>query len=365
LAILGIITAALNPTRTEDIGQAVRLLLFALYTMSAIHWTRTRAANFVLRAFLTGLAVGGALNVYVTYAHPYLRVAFLPVLYARNGTGGPLSLAVGLGALLFLIRKTRVDATTAVLVSLVGVFAAVISFSKTSMVTGVFGVGAWMFVLGTGVTLRGRITTIALLTAAVVYVGQATQLADFLSSFQYSLGIKFASAALSLNDQASTQWRYQYFWGVSEIVAKHPLTGVGPSGFYDAIIATRPFQNGLMGEEDPAARVQGGANPHNSFLFIAASNGIPGLLIGLSLFIGFWAILRRRLKPYGLAGAGVCACVTLGYFILGMTLPNLFNTMILYLPAGVAIGLGNRPRLPARFRSPFPTRLAAATGGVS
>lgn len=354
VATLVMVSAAFNPMRAEDVGQAMRLVLLAAYTLHAVNWTRATNDPFVLRTLLIGMGVAGAANIYVSFAHPYLRIGYLPALYARNGTGGPLGLGVALGAWLYLIQTRHLDKIVSLIIGILGLFAAFISFSKTSMLVALCGIPAWIFVLGHSLTRRGlRIGAIAFIVtiaAAVLYLRHTEEGQNLLRGFRYSLSIKFASAALRLNDQASTQWRYQYFWAVGEIVTKNPLLGVSPSGFYDALVQTEPFKAGLMGPEDPEARTQGGANPHNSFLYIASSHGIPGLFLGAALYTGFLAILRRRLKSHGLAGLGVFWCIAASYFIFGMTLPSLFNTMILYLPAAAAIGM---------------TRMATGTFGTS
>ena len=55
------------------------------------------------------------------------------------------------------------------------------------------------------------------------------------------------------------------------------------------------------------------------------------------LFLLFVDVLRRSLLPYyGNAGRVVWVCLSVAYFIHGNTLPTLYNTEVMYLPAAVA-----------------------------
>lgn len=346
LASFGIISAGVNPYRLYDVGQAMRLFLFGAFVLLAAHWSASRGGPFVLRPYLLGIAAGGVLNLYFSFAQPDVIVGFLPTLRSRNGAGGPLAIAISLGAWLMMLRRTRLDALVAIAVSMVGLCAAAISYSKTSMSIGMCGVLAWLFVVLRGAS-RGRLglmgtTGFAAALAATVYVARSGEAPRYAAEVIRYGALKVSGFDISSNVGGGD--RYMYFLGVGEILASHPLTGVSYGGFYDAITHTAAYRSGEASDEDPSVASLGLANPHNSFLYYASANGVPGLLVVCAVFIGFLGALYRSLGDGGLSGRGVWVWMAAGYFIYAMTLPTLFDTAVLYVPAAVAIAMTVRER---------------------
>lgn len=361
---LGIISAGIHVYRVFDIGQALHLMLFAALFLLASSWARRNGSTFVLRWYLTGLVCGGTINLYLSFAQPKLLIGILPVLYMQNGAGGVLGLTVTLGAWLMLIRRARHDTLIALAAMLVGTAASAISYSKTSMSICAFGLVAWVFVLFHA-SVRRRLRVIgplcvALLLGGVVYSVRASESSKVTMSLVRSLTNKFSG--IDLNNKYSVGSRYMYLWGVLDILGHHPFVGVSYGGFYDAITHTPAYQTGMAADEDPEAAERGVANPHNSFLYYAAANGVPGLVLVVGLFIIFLRHLWLTLTPDGWAGRIIWVCLALGYFIYGNTLPTLYDTGILYVPAAVALARLAHLR-PAR--SPRKAnRLSSALEGV-
>jgi len=335
LGCLGILSAAVNLTDLLDLGQAARFFYYAAFLLIVIRWAERLGPARILRFLLMGIAGAGMLNLYYAFKIQWATMGDLPFLMGQNGPGGILGLAVGLGAWLMLIRKTRLDAVVAVIVSLVGIFGASISYSKTAMLLAAVGVAAWVAVILAAMT--GRQTRrlgaglLALVLIIAVGISSTTAGRSYAETFKEFIRYKFYS--LDYRENTSVESRGLYFFSVAEIVAQHPLTGVGYSGFYEAVTQTVTYRSGGAVEET-ASRT---ANPHNAFLYYASANGLPGLVVVVVLFLLFVDVLRRSLLPYyGNAGRVVWVCLSVAYFIHGNTLPTLYNTEVMYLPAAVA-----------------------------
>ena len=143
----------------------------------------------------------------------------------------------------------------------------------------------------------------------------------------------------SIPDNRSVLSRWQYFVITGEIMLGNPLFGVGSAGFYDAATATEGYNSDRAVDED--ADEGSTSNPHNSFLYYASANGLPGLLLAVLLFMKASQVFWRTLSSRGVHGRVLWGCLMGAYFIFGMTLPTLFNTSVLYLPIAVAVALAN------------------------
>lgn len=350
LGIAGIASTILNPYRLWDMGQAARFFLLATYFLALVHWTRTSGRTFALRWFLTGTSAGGVINLLYTFRGSYLTVGSLPALLGQNGPGGILGLSVALGAWLMLIRQRRADSVVAIIAAAVGLCGAAISYSKLAMLMALCGLIAWCAVAISQFGARKSFHIGALLAglAIAVFIGLSRTTGG--GEVSYSLGqfIYYKFSGIDAEDESLAS-RYMYLPAVAEIFAEHPLFGVGYSGFYDAVTATSAYSSGRMGEEDPESGRLGLSNPHNSFLYYVSANGTPGLILVIILFVWFLRALRRSLLPYSAAGVTVWVCLSTAYFIHGMTLPSLFNTEVMYLPAAIAFSQlaarSNRQRL--------------------
>jgi hypothetical protein len=337
---LGIISAGVHVYRVYDIGQALHLMLFAALFLVASSWARRNGSTWVLRWYLAGLVCGGAINLYLSFATPKLLLGVLPVLYMQNGAGGVLGLTVTLGAWLMLTGSTRLDTLLALASLLVGTGASAISYSKTSLSICAFGLIAWVFVFWHASAKSRRLRVIgplclALVLGGAVYLVRSSESFDVAATLVQRTTVKFSG--LDLKEKSSVGARYMYFLGVLDILGHHPFTGVSYGGFYDAMTHTPAYQTGIAVDEDPETVTSGAANPHNSFLYYASANGVPGLVLVVGLFIIFLRHLWLTLKSYGWTGRIMWICLSLGYFIYANTLPTLYSTGILYVPAAVVL----------------------------
>lgn len=88
----------------------------------------------------------------------------------------------------------------------------------------------------------------------------------------------------------------------------------------------------------------GKSNPHNSFLYYASANGLPGLFLTIVLFLSVLRAFWRSLSGHGVPGRVIWGCLAGAYFVYGMAVPSLFNTAILYVPTAVAVALTSQAR---------------------
>jgi O-antigen ligase len=132
---------------------------------------------------------------------------------------------------------------------------------------------------------------------------------------------------------AGQQDRFYMWHGAVRIFLEHPFRGVGTGGYLKI----------MKEREDPDWPSNPLAHPHNNFLHMAVSNGVPGVL---ALAWLFWVILRNgwtgRREPGGffvLAGGLVM-------FIGGMTDTRILNAgsmTLLALVTGLQVSISKGP----------------------
>ena len=343
LGFWGILSNSINIQPLLKMGESCRFFLLSAYFMCAMVWAKRFEPTFVLRTLLLGIASSGAINIYYAFRISTMELGGLPFLLGQNGPGGPLGILVVLSAWLMLERKTSLDAAIALASCVIGVFGASISYSKLSMLMVGFGLIAWGFVLClTLVEHRSRrLAAIMLAILFVIAFANQERITQYIQGVGTFIDYKFAG---TIEENSSVITRSQYFIMTAEIMLRHPLLGVGYGGFYDAVIATEGYKSDRSLTEDPEAAQSNASNPHSSFLYYASANGLVGLLLTIFLFMmalrAFWRTLSHR----GISGRVLWICLAAAYFIFGMTLPTLFNTSILYVPAAVAISFRNLAR---------------------
>lgn len=343
LGLVGILSAGVNATTVLDFGQAARLALYGIYFVLAAYWARTYGVTFPLRLYLLGSACGGLVNLYYTVRFPPSFVFdVLPGLYSGNGAGGTLGVSCALAAWLWMLRRERFDGPVAILVTAVGVTCAALSYSKTAMLIAFIGLLAWSTVLFRREALpawrRGGVLLLLLLALFQYVKPFGREPLDVVAMVQRAVAVKFGNMTLDkkfgIDDYNITGSRYAYWPMTFRVLADHPLLGVGYSGLYEAYGRARKGYEELALYEEPESR---GTNPHNSFLYYVGSNGLPGLVLVVLIFAqGLRALLRSCLR-FRLQGAFLWTWLAAAYLIYGFTLPTLFNTEILYVPAAVAL----------------------------
>lgn len=350
LGCLGVLSTGINLQPIKELAGACRYFLFALYFLLATVWGEKYGPHNVLQALLLGIASAGAINLFYTFKLAFVQLGGFPLLLGQNGPGGYLGLGVVLSAWLMLERRSTMNALVAIATCAIGVFAATISYSKLSMLMAAFGLIAWFGIfLSTLVSRRSRrISAVVLVVMVFTLFSKRELVGQYFDVVDVFITYKFKNL-----DQRSVGERSQYWYITNEIVARNPLFGVGYGGFYEATLKTETYRQQASAEEDPEAGAKGQSNPHNSLLYYAAANGLPGVLLALFLFIVCLRALWRGLTPNGVLGMLVWGALTAAYLIFAMTLPTLFNTSILYIPCAAAVVFSHRVRVanPWRQRS--------------
>jgi len=345
LGCLGVLSNVANVQPLKEMGEAGRLFLLAAYFLLSIYWAKKHGPTFVLWSLLLGIASAGVINLYYTFTIRFMEVGGLPCLLGQKGPGGSMGLMVILSAWLMLERKRTLSAAVAVVLAGMGVFCASISYSKLAMLMAGFGLIAWGFVIFQAfVDRRSRrlsaVMLIILLTFAFVNHERIIQYVQSVNTFIF---YKFHNIT---THNRSIESRSQYFITVAEIMLRYPLLGVGYGSFYEAVTATEHYKNpqGVIVEENAEGGESGRSNPHNSFLYYASANGLPGLLLTVLLFLVTLHTLLKAVSLHGLTGKVLWVCLACAYFIYANSVPSLFSTAILYVPAAVAIAITRQSR---------------------
>lgn len=340
LAIWTGLMSLLAPYFAQDVGRSARLV-FQVFLLLGVTWWSMSDPLFVLRAYMGGLAASSLVNLILTFQNP-LTSSVLQRLLGQNSPGPPMGIAVCLAAWLIMLSRERRDALFAMLVAAICGFGALISYSKTGMLAAGMGVISLALVSGkVAPSRRGRLVALVLVTMAagvgVFLAGErGRQMSGALSKM---LGEKLASA--DVDESQSIQERLGYWKGVAEIVARKPW-GVGYSGFKEAMLATDVYASGLAVEESVIPADE--SNPHAMFLYYASAGGVPGGVLAIAIFLLLCRAFVRGLSSYGAVGLTLALLVSAAYFVLGVSIPYLFNSSVMVIPAAIAAGVHARVR---------------------
>ena len=246
------------------------------------------AADPVMRKrALVCFAIAVVLNLYVSYSAaaglPGLRSIHYPIGFKASVTH---SLLVSLGAFLFLLiaREIRDRRWRIVLVALAIVCAHNVLFIVIGR-TGYVVLAALLayFVV---VTLRGWRGPLAAIVACAALLSTAYYAAPNFKERVDEIGSDLARWTPEAADGTSVGQRIGYYRTTMQIIAEHPLTGVGTGGF------TRAYAEKVKGSGAPAT-----TNPHNDYLLMGAQVGIPGVALLLALYVTLWVSARNLGSP--------------------------------------------------------------------
>jgi O-antigen ligase len=253
--------------------------------------------------------------------------------------GGSLlvgALGLHLPAALMGRGRMRMIAAAAALITLLGIFA-----------TGTRG--AWLaaaaLCLGGVCTaiarIRPRRRMLAAIAAALLVSGLAGAAVWMASGDGVKRRLEQASTeitrALKHQDYDSdTGARLRMARLAIQAVREHPVRGLGAGGF-------RPFMAEQLKSEPSSARIH--AHAHNAFLHIAATTGLPGLLLAAAIM---FTAIRGGLAGLGREGLGTYAAGP-AFALLGLLLVSPFDPVHLNAQTGAflatlfALCLESRP----------------------
>lgn len=325
-----------SPLPLQDLGRSFRLLLMAAMMIAVVRWVR-QTGDFPLLIVLLGFFAGTVINLVMSFQYP-LIVNGTMRLSGQNTPGVGMGIAIHLAAWLFFRSSNRMLQFFSIATALVFGFGCGISYSRIGWFCGALGLGAWVYILILAIP-NGRIKRLRMKRARRMWVpllSLAAALAFSSPIFQENLAL-----AQSLMQQKewmggdSNKYRANYFIGVAEIIMEHPL-GVGYSGFYDAMTATEIYKSGHANEEDSLE-----ANPHSSFLYYTSAGGLIGGILSVALFMLLLRSMRLGLSStFGLPGGILFALLAASFLLIGLTVPYMFNSIIMIVPTAIAAGWG-------------------------
>lgn len=325
------------PLPIIDIGRTFRLLLLSVMLVAVVRWTR-QMGDFPLLVLLLGFLTGTVINLIISFQIPFIVYDTMR-LHGQNTPGVWMAIAIHLAAWLFFhSTKPRVHIFSIITV-LVCAFGVGLSYSRIGWLSGAFGILAWVYILflakQNGYFARIRLRRFRRLWLPLLMIVSVIGLfssgaRDNLHSIQSLIQQKDWVVSDS-NEQ-----RFSYFIGTAEIVAKHPF-GVGYSGFYDAMTATDVYRSGKAAHEVSPIE----ANPHATFLWYTTTGGVIGVGLALVLFVLLLRSMRIGLSnSMGRPGRVLFYLIAGPMFLIGMTVPYLFNSIIFIVPTAIAAGWG-------------------------
>lgn len=116
------------------------------------------------------------------------------------------------------------------------------------------------------------------------------------------------------NQNTSMGLRFIMWKTASQIIIDHPLSGVGKEGYYEEI--NRRIK---LGETSPL--ITTAPHPHNELLNMGVEMGIPGLLLGLALYLVPGALFFKNLReidPVRKFAAYAGLFTVVAFFLVGL-----------------------------------------------
>jgi len=320
-----------------DIGRTFRLLLNVLLLLAVVRWSY-QMNDFPIGMLILGFFVGTIINLILSFQYP-LVVYGMMRLSGQNTPGVVMGVAVHLTAWLFFHNSNRLLKGFSLLFAFVFFISCIFSYSRIGWFAAGTGLIVWGYILFIAKPKQQSqlrsLNKLRIILTPLLVLG----LVSFFVSPIGQQGVQQIQALVQqkISQQGeSNSIRWAYVTGTAEILLQHPL-GVGYSGFYDAILATETYRDGKSAEE--VSMVE--ANPHASFLWYASAGGIPGAFLSLVLFIMLINSMQIGLKSsLGQPGKILFIFLAPVYLVIGMTVPYLFNSIILIVPAAIAAGWG-------------------------
>jgi hypothetical protein len=321
----------------QDVGRTFRLIILGLMVMAVVEWT-VKMGNYTLFILLLGIFTGTVINLIISFQNPFMVLGSMR-LHGQNTPGVWMGVAIHLAVWLFFHSTSRKAQGFSVVMLLVFSLGVGLSFSRIGWIVATAGYIAWIYILffakGSGAFGRNHMKRIRRLLVPILLIVSVIGFSSSNVQNQFQT-IQNLIQQKAWNDSNSNTERYTYFIATAEILVKHPF-GVGYSGFYDAMMETDIYKGGKAANEE--SRKQ--ANPHATFLWYAVTGGIFGGVLAIVLFLLFLRIMKIGLfRAFGQTGTVFFYLIAGSMFIIGLTVPYLFNSPILILPTAIAAGLG-------------------------
>ncbi len=325
------------PLPVHDIGRTLRLLLNVLLFYTTIRWSK-KYGSIPIAALLIGFLVGTIINLVISIQFPLIVYGTMR-LSGQNTPGVAMGMGIHLCAWLFLRSENQGAKLSLLASSAILLFACTISYSRIGWFIGATGILLWVYILFIAKANSQRsVMSIKKARRTLVPLVIVLSVAFLISPIGEKTFDWIKELAVTKLEQQgeSNSIRWAYAIGTLEILSKYPL-GVGYSGFYDAMTQTDIYKSGRAAEEVSITE----ANPHASVLWYATAGGIPGLIVATITFTLLLNTMRVGLKAeFKTAGLISFILISSCYIVIAFTVPYIFNSIILVVPAAIAAGWG-------------------------
>jgi len=257
-------------------------IAFVLFVLRFIRTPRQLLWVFVTMLFCILFAVPPALHAYVTATGTDVRALTRVVNWADNANRFAFGLLLGIAFFYYLSITTKAAwvKVVAVLGTLLLSPTILLSASRSGFMGMLLLGGMVMVGMFGGATERSKRATLSGLLLALA-VGLVTYFTILPPRMQERI-LNLNPFATSAEGSQSTEFRYATIQNSLDIIAEHPIMGVGLGNF-------RWVHKYTHGRFKP---------PHNSYIWALAEGGVPLLLAFLALFYALWRRLGRLRAAY-------------------------------------------------------------------
>jgi putative inorganic carbon (HCO3(-)) transporter len=261
-----------SPDPVEGVDKVLRYGLFITFFFLTIQLTGSRETVWRFLRVLTLSAAAAAVWALVAFLGGELQRAGGPI-DDPNDFAYLIATVMPFAALLFAEERGRRVIWGTCFALLLG--ATLATLSRGALV-GLAALLVW--------AVASRRVALAGVLAGLVALGTVLVVALFFWSPLIEERVESKQEIASEN----TSSRLAFWEAAGEMVYDHPLTGIGPGRFgEESEVYLRDDRSGL---DEPVV--------HNSYLEIAAENGLPALLAFLAFLLGSWVLLGRARRAY-------------------------------------------------------------------
>lgn len=307
----------------KDIFRGGRLFLNGLIYLAIFDFT-SNGSNLAIKSTIAGMVIGTIANLKMSQL--YSDTNELTSLSGQNTPGVAMGIGIHLCAWCYYSEKRMLNKLIVLGFTSILIEGCSLSYSRVGWISGFMGLIALGVIM---LKSRGFMTlNIIIVLGWMAYSTMYGNLSDKIDRFE-SLLVKKGS---QFGD--GDKIRLAYFKISAEIAALYPL-GVGYSGYYNAQLDIAPNVEGANREDDPTE-----ANPHSSFLWYLVSGGIIGGGLSVYLFVNLLLIIYSSwIRIAGGVGVILTILAIISYTTIALTVPYIFNSMILLLPTAYIRGL--------------------------
>lgn len=344
LGSIGVLSSCFNFSNILEFGESIRLILFGFFLIWFERCAIRFGTEFCLRCVICGLAIGGAINIFFSFQTNYGMVGVIPLLIGQAGPGPPLGLLVVISAWAYSITTKTLLKTIYITACLIGLYGGIASWSKISLLLIIAGLIPWTILILSRLSKIKIVLIVSVFTSGFILTNDALifQIND---SIYEVLSKKLSTEDHDLNNPDSKIWgeRFVFHIAVLEIVASHPLLGVGYAGFGTAYqeTAASKMQHAYVEESDQIQ--SSNSNPHSTWLYYASANGIPGLLLVFFWMLNISFAFYNACKLAPKAGRSIGFAIIAAIFIWTISVPTILQLSLILSLVGIACATQRRP----------------------